>query len=124
MMIMEYQGLTTSSPLDKTASTSADGSTAISTGTTATTTQASELLVAAFGFSGVGTIFTPGSSFTYAGLLMGSNMMFGSQTRIVSSTGTYTGTATADSAQDYSGAIATFKANTATGRIKHKVNHY
>src|SRR5438477_9262431 len=56
-------GLVSSSPQDKT-STGTGATTAMSSGTTASTTQADELLIGAFGLEDKAASFTAGSSFT------------------------------------------------------------
>ena len=107
-------GLLTASPVDKT-STSTGTSTSVSSGTTGTTTQASELLIGALGidFSGNGTAtLTPGSG--YAALP--ANAISGSwgiypEYEIVSSTGAYSATGTmSGNVNDWAAAIVTYKA--------------
>lgn len=117
--VLEYSGLVTSSPLDKTASGNAgDGSTTVSTGTTATTSQASDLVIVCAGphnpaggatfslTSWTGGFTTQvseghGVGAVFVGCFIGD--------LIVAATGTYGSTATYSPAGDAGAAVATFK---------------
>ena len=113
--VMEWSGLVTSTPVDKTAGQAQSAVTSWSSTATATTTQASEVAVGAVGTfngTGVGTITGPSSPWTnlaqvtsastHVGLLAGYN--------ILSSTGTVTYSGTFASSSDGATAVATFKA--------------
>lgn len=98
-------------PLDKTATNATSGS-ALSTGTTATTTAQAELVYAVYGFAQGRTVTGP------EGLGMGPKVetSAGSSDRAlqtswfyVSSTGTQSGSVSIDSSGVYAGAIATYK---------------
>lgn len=114
----EYSGMATSSVMDRTASNTPGGIiSSISTGTTATTTQSDELVVATVGISvasGSPTISSWSSSFTTEDSVgsTGSavNVRVGTAIRKVTSAAAYSSTATLSSTTaSPSGAIATFK---------------
>lgn len=122
MVAMEYSGMATSTPLDQVAGTNNYNGSAVPSGTTATTAQADELLVAAVGLSGGGgsidsTTFSSWSnSFTEQGSGFGNagatttHVRNGTADRIVSATGAYSTTATISaSTVSASAVIATFK---------------
>lgn len=119
--IIEYSGLT-ATPLDKTASNTTGGGSSIATGTTATTSQADELLLAVIGPHNP----TSGSTFSLTGITagytaqvsqsgLGANPfnavgMFAAD-QIVSATGTQAATGTiSPNFNDAGAAIATWKA--------------
>lgn len=100
------------SPLDKTATNAPSSSTALSTGVTAATVQATELVYCVFGFGGGRTVTIP------AGWTGGPKVetSAGSGDRglqvihkYVSATGTQEGTLTLSTSSTYAGAIATYK---------------
>ena len=109
LQIYEYTDVDT---LDKTASAYGTG-TAVSSGTTATTTEANELLITGV-VTGVSTSFdnTWASSFTeeedFTAGTGGTICTYGGADLIVTSTGTYSTTATAGASGDWRGQIATF----------------
>ncbi|MDP9128040.1 MAG: NHL repeat-containing protein, partial [Pseudomonadota bacterium] len=115
--IYEYAGLDPTSPLDKSAANFANGTTAASSGATATTTAANELV-----FVGVGTptSFT-GTVASTAGFTMLKNNTVdnnaAAEAEIVSSTGAYTGTMTLSTTASWSAAVATFKASATSPQI-------
>lgn len=126
----EYSGIAASSPVDKVAGNSPGSSTGTcATGTTATTTQADELLIAGVGqtTAGGGTLRTIASwnnSFT-AELHIAStgspvNTSISVASRIVSATGTYSSTATfsGGNSNHPSAGIVTFKAAAAPSGIR------
>lgn len=100
------------SPLDKTATTAGASSTAMVTGTTAATTQASELLYAVYGF-GVGRTVTLPGGWSGGPVLEStagtSDRAVQAAWQYVTATGAQQGTATLSSASTYAGAIATYK---------------
>jgi hypothetical protein len=119
LTILEYSGITTTTPLDKTATASSGGNvtTSQATGTTATTAQADELLIAAVGVEyGAGIVFNNAwtNSFTQQSNVTGNLLNEeGSTTahRIVAATGTFTTTETWLNNARSEGLIATFKAS-------------
>jgi hypothetical protein len=118
--IYEYSGLLTSAALDKTIAAHGDGATSNTpTGTTAATTQASELVFAACGaFTGSGTdLPTVGAGYgdflvTNSTPTTGQTISGAAQDKTVSATGTQTATfGLAFSTTTWEMAIATFKAS-------------
>lgn len=114
----EYSGMATSSVLDRTASNTPGGIvSSVATGTTATTSQADELVIVTVGISGTTgfpTISSWSSSFatedTVASTGSAVNIRVGTAIRKVTSTAAYSSTATLSSTTAApSGAIATFK---------------
>jgi hypothetical protein len=108
LAIYEYSGLSTTTPLDKTASAQGS-STAVSSGATATTTSANELVFAATGLpsSYTGTT-TAGSGYA----LLEKNPTgspAANESELATSTGTYTGTFTLSASANWSALVATFK---------------
>jgi hypothetical protein len=108
LAIYEFSGLSTSGPLDQTASAEANDSTAISVGPR-TTSAANELIFigAGFPYSWGGTV-TPGPGFT-----LGQQDTATSRAvtgfRIVSSTAAYTGTFSLDSQANWTAVMITFR---------------
>jgi len=100
-------------PLDQTAANDNPGSaTSLATGTTATTTQASELVVAVFGFGPGRTVTIPAgwSGGTHVETAADSvNRAVQLTWQYVSTTGAQQGTLTISPASTYAGAIATYK---------------
>lgn len=115
--IYEYTG-NAASPLDKTASTNVSGTGSCGTGTTATTTQADELLFAAVGKDSTATwtgLAWTNSFVTLSGPIAGNGApgasCLSTATRAVNATGAYTTTGSwTDGNWSAGGAIATFKA--------------
>ncbi|HEU4914840.1 MAG TPA: hypothetical protein VFT16_05600, partial [Candidatus Saccharimonadales bacterium] len=97
--------------LDRT-STNTANSTTMTTGVSATTTSANELVFATFGF-GSGRTYTPGAGFTGIAQLSttaGSNdRSTGSEWKYITSTGAQEGIASISSAGVYSAALATYR---------------
>ena len=118
--IFEVSGNATSSPLDLTASTGRQNNvTSISSGTTATTTQADEILFV--GYYMRETITSPSldNSFTlvhHEATSGGQDITVVDGHRIVSATGAYESTASWTTSRVAMGAIATFKAAGAAAR--------
>lgn len=117
----EFSGMATSTPFDVgTTLNVGSGVTSIGTGTTATTAQANELLVActSFPFTGAAAAVTAWSnSFTAQAALASSgstpNVKNMTATRVVTSTGTFSTATTIDSSvNNANGMIATFKITT------------
>jgi hypothetical protein len=108
LAIYEFNGLSTTNPLDQTASAQAN-STAPSSGATPTTTSANELVFAAMGlpanYSGTQ---TAGSGYT---LLQNdtASSPAANESMLVTSTGSYTATFTLSGNADWSTIVATFK---------------
>jgi len=110
IVVAEYSGIITSSPLDKTASSGNQLTALPVTGTTQNTTQSSELVIGAIGSRG-GSALSPTNGFAIVDQInQGGNA--GSAIflqKIVSSTGTYGSSVTTSSSAQSAGAIATFK---------------
>jgi len=114
MNIAEYSGLATSSTLDQTASATG-ASAAIDSGATATTTQASELVIGVGG-SNVDNTFTLGTGFSNLNVAAAGTNRVAMEGQVVSSTGTYNGTFTILTSTQWVGLVATYKgAGGATG---------
>jgi hypothetical protein len=111
----EFSGLATTSTLDRTSAATGQGTSA-SSGTTAATAQADELLIGAIGVEGASSeTFAPGGSFSSlassgtSGGSSGSNITINAAYRVVSATGSYAATGTLGSNRDWAAAIATFR---------------
>lgn len=111
--IAEYSGVLAASPLDKVAGTSGTSTATADTGSTATTAQTDELWIGAFAVDNLG--------LTYSGQSSGFGELFDStgtavEEKVATATAAAQCTATiSSSAGGVSGAIATFKAASATG---------
>jgi hypothetical protein len=125
----EYSGLATSSVLDQTA-TNNGSSASPSTGTTATTTEASELWVGALASTAASavTFSSPTNGFTIEAQHThgsGGYVSIGLLDKIVSTTGTASTGATASASGTYSAAIATFKTpSTSTVTFRRSLSQY
>lgn len=112
--VQAFDDIIAGTRVDRTASNAA-ASSSFSSGTTAATTDPTELVYAAFGF-GVRT-FTPGSGFTasaqVATTVGSADRALNSEWQYVAITGPQTATATASSSVTYAGAIVTYKASSA-----------
>jgi hypothetical protein len=108
LAIYEYQGLNTVNPLDQVASAQGNGATP-SSGATPTTTSASELVFAGFGFpaSYTGTQ-AAGAGFTLVQNDTGTSPG-ADESMLTTATGTYTGTFNLSSIANWSAIVATFK---------------
>jgi hypothetical protein len=107
--VTEFSGIAVS-PLDKTAS-AVGTSTSPSSGATASTAQADELLVGAVGATGNYMVFTPGAGYSaLAPGYAGSPHML-PEFRIVSATGTYSAGGTFSATDDWGAVVATYKDN-------------
>ena len=108
LAIYEYRGLSTTSPLDQTASAQ-NFSSAPSSGATGTTTGANELIFGGFGFpaSYSGTQ-AAGSGFTLAQNDT-STSPAANESKLVTATGSYTATFSLGSSANWSAVVATFK---------------
>ena len=112
--ICEYSGLKTSGFLDQTATAGTQWGIA-STGTTSTTTQATELCIGAIGVTGGDAVITPTNGFTLLDGVNyqgggGYNVALGFFENIVSSTGTYESAAAGTNTNNWAGCIVTFYA--------------
>ena len=117
MSVNEFFGLASSGPLDQIQSATGS-STAPSSGNTAMTTQADELLFGAIAVEGpVTDAFTVGTGYTAltrqgtTGGSAASNMTINPEFRIVSSIGTYTADGTLGTSRDWAAGISTYKAS-------------
>lgn len=124
--IAEYSGIVTSGALDKTSSATGS-SNSISSGNTATTVSANELLVGMIGMSAgsLGGAITSG--FEEKGYVQrapgNNNNIAAFADKIVTATGTYAVTASPSGSELWSAIIATFK-RTSTSRVRHRVNNF
>lgn len=111
MAIYEYSGLQTSSVADRTASGTNFSSATVSTGTTAATTVADELLMVAGCINGAGVTFSSWSnSFNLRNSLNSGTIFLFTGDRIVAATSAYTSTLTVGgSPTNMTGMIDTFK---------------
>ncbi len=107
LAVYEYSGLSKTNPLDRTAHAQGSGSTA-SSGATATTSSANELVFAGLGLVSnfTGTV-TPGAGFTLQ-LQNTATSRAATETSVVSATGSYTGTFSLSASTNWSCALATF----------------
>ena len=119
-VVMEYSGVLTASPLDVTANATGNSSSA-STGTTAATSQASELWIGGIGMVNSGyTLSSILNSFTSVASSQTTNSTAGNNAKTyalekwVSASGTAGTGATVSTSSQWSGAIATFKTVTPT----------
>ncbi len=110
-VVTEYSGIT-ASPLDKTSTGTVVGVTAFSSGATAATTTATELLLgSAYGTTKNNSTYTAGTGWTTVGLINGFNAAAGQlyvEDQYVQATGTYTATGTASANDTIVSDIATF----------------
>lgn len=114
IVLHEYSGCDTTSPLDQQATNNASSTTA-NTGTTGTTTLADEVCFGAVVSVGTANYSAPTNSFAIITTNKPSGSSMATVERIVSSTGTYTCSCTqSGSAANWWGAIATFKQAAAT----------
>jgi len=108
LAIYEYSGLSTTNPLDQTAH--AQGSSAsANSGASAITSSANELVFAAAGFpNSYGGTATAGGGYTLQQQDTGASRA-ATETSIVTSTGTYSGTFTLSTNTNWSAVLATFQ---------------
>jgi hypothetical protein len=109
----EWSGLTLTTPNDRTAAASGM-STSPSSGSTATTTQANELVMGVIASLGDSASFFPGSGFTGmdsppVGLLGGVTLTLGREYKIVAATGAYAATGTLPPNESWAAEVATYK---------------
>jgi hypothetical protein len=89
-----YSGSSSSPAVDQIAEADVSASTSWATGTTGTTTSATEVLIGAFGLKATGSVITQGSGYTYRQAGSTTNTVCFLEDKAVSSTGTYQATAT------------------------------
>lgn len=112
--VYEYSGMVTSSPLDAVNATSSTGSSSSPASGSVTTTNADDLLIAGVttgastSFSAWSNSFTEENDFVNGGAA-GSRNTFGAADHTVTSTATYSTTATAGASGSWTGQIAAFK---------------
>ncbi|MCX6877119.1 MAG: DUF2341 domain-containing protein [Verrucomicrobia bacterium] len=128
-VVMEYSGVLTVRPLDKTASATGNGATA-ATGTTATTTQANELWIGGLGLvnssyslSAIQNSFTAVASAQSTNGTPTSNAKVYALEKIEVALGTASSSATITSSQ-WSGAMATFRAASTLTLAGTEQNNY
>lgn len=107
MVVAEYSGLDTTAPLDKSLYT-AGGTAAITSGATAVTTNANELVVG-FGASDWGNnTYTVGAGYGHLKTMGNVDLDASMEDKIVAATGAQTATLTLGNASDNAGGVATF----------------
>ncbi len=108
LAVYEYSGLSTTSPLDKTAHAQGSGS-SVNTGPTATTASAPELVFAGTGFvyNYTGTV-TAGSGFSLGQQDAGTSRA-ATEAAVVASTGSYSGSFSLSASTNWSAVLATCK---------------
>lgn len=107
LIVREYSGLDTTAPLDK--STSLGGTTtAISSGATAATTNANELVIGAGASDFGNNTYTVGAGYGNLITTKNADLDLSMEDKIVAATGAQTATMTLGSASDQAGAVATF----------------
>jgi hypothetical protein len=109
VLAQEFSGLATTSTLDRVASATGSSTTA-SGGTTASITQANELVVMCSSHSGTTAAYTVGSGYSNLITVNVANAATAMQSKVVSAVGTQTGTMTIATSRIWVGIIATFKA--------------
>lgn len=114
LIVTEYSGILTASPLDKTSTNGQLASTSWTSNATATTTQGSELLIGScMGNLHNTTTFTAGTGWTAVATVLstrgGANLELFMEDQVVSSTGTYAATGTTSQNDNEYASIATFK---------------
>jgi hypothetical protein len=108
LAIYEYRGLSATSPLDRTAAAQGTA-TAVSSGSTAVTSSANELVFAGVGLpSGYSGTETAGSGFIL-GEKNSSTSPGATESALVTATGSYAGTFALNSRTNWSALVATFK---------------
>jgi hypothetical protein len=113
LVLAEYSGIATSTPLDQTAfAINTETDTTLTTGTTGTTTQADELIVGGVAQSSAmgGSLTSPTNSFTLVDTASSVGATVAFVQRIVSSTGTFETSVSSADTGSRSGGLATFKA--------------
>lgn len=114
--VHEYAGLVSASPLDQTAGAGGENSTP-SSGPTASTTQAMELVIGAVSDDRQGTVYTVGAGFTPRQSISSTTVAdIATEDQVVSTVGPQTATFTADQVAAWSCVVATFKAAASTSR--------
>jgi uncharacterized repeat protein (TIGR02059 family) len=126
-VLEEFAGLLTTSYVDKTATATSASATSLPTGTTAATTQADELAVAAWNLDGISEVDISGFDSTYQrfptyvlaelGVTDGYVKAYVGQYKILSATGAQAATITRPTAGSYQGMIVTYKADSAGGVV-------
>lgn len=121
VVVMEYNGVLTAAPLDRTASATGNSTSAV-TGTTLATTQANELWIGGIGLvnssyslSGIQNSFTAVTNAASTSSTAGNNARVYALERIVTTTGTASSGGTVSTSSQWSGTIATFKAALPSG---------
>ena len=112
VVAQEFSGIFVPTPLDQSATSSALGvaSTSISIGPTATTTQASELVVGAMGYNVTSTTITAGAGFSNLGQVFITGASTGQESEVVTTTAKQSAKFSLSQARVWTGEIATFKA--------------
>lgn len=113
-----FDGFTGTPTLDQARHLATGSSVTANPGTTGTTTDANEIIIIGAGHGGTTSAFSLGAGFTNLSTVNVANAAVGQESKIVSSTGTQTGTMTIAASRTWQAGIATFKdvvtANTLT----------
>jgi hypothetical protein len=102
-----FNGFTGTPTIDKSNGT-AGSSTTANPGTSATTTVANELVVVGAGHAGTASAFSLGSGYTNLTTVNQANAAVGQESKVISSTGTQTGTMTIAASRAWGAILATF----------------
>ena len=111
LAIYEYKGLSATSPVDQTAAAQGSGTTP-NTGASSTTRAANELVFVGTGLPANTVTATAGAGYTM-GLQDTTTARAATESKVVSSTGSYTGTFTLSGTSNWSAVLATFAAEAA-----------
>ncbi len=115
----EYSGIVSPAWNDVTATGSGAG-TALTSGTTGTTAQNSELAIAAWAINSAEASFTPGGAYSAFGIVSQTGLGLLGQYVILSSTGTQSATGTAGTTGTWAGAQATYKGGADIGLVEQR----
>lgn len=108
-VLQEFSGIATASPLDRTISAQGT-STAPSSGATATTTQADELVIGLVGWAGATSTASLGAGYTNLGQVALANASTAVESKVVAATGAQTAAMALAASRDWAAICATFKA--------------
>ncbi len=115
----EFSGIVSPSWRDVTATASGAG-TALTSGTTGTTAQNSELAVAAWAINSAEASFTAGGAYTAFGIVSQTGLGLLGEFVVLSSTGTQSATGTAGTTGTWAGAQATYKGGADIGLLEQR----
>lgn len=113
----EFSGILSPAWKDVTATGSGAG-TALDSGTTAATAQASELCIAAYAINAAESSFTPGGSYSPFGIVSQTGLGLLGEYLVVAGAGTQHATGTAGTTGTWAGAISTYKGGSDVGLLE------